>query len=83
MLHAFIPLSVVDSQLLFWCNETRLILYMRGGQMNLTVRQAALELNVSVHTIRAWIYNRRIGYVRLGRAIRESSPFLVETLRDS
>ena len=38
--------------------------------MNLTVRQAALELNVSVHTIRAWIYNRRIGYVRLGRSIR-------------
>ena len=42
--------------------------------MNLTVRQAALELNVSVHTIRAWIYNRRIGYVRLGRGDTRVKP---------
>jgi excisionase family DNA binding protein len=35
-----------------------------------TVDQAAEALNVSKHTIRAWIANRRIGYVRLGRAIR-------------
>jgi excisionase family DNA binding protein len=35
-----------------------------------TVQQAARELNVAVSTIRAWIGQRRIGYVRLGRAIR-------------
>ena len=36
----------------------------------LTVKQAASELNVSVHTIRAWIAQRRLGCVRLGRAVR-------------
>ena len=35
-----------------------------------TVQQAAMELNVSVSTIRAWIGQRRIGHVRLGRAVR-------------
>jgi len=35
-----------------------------------TIRQAAEELNVSTHTVRAWIRTRRIGHVRLGRAIR-------------
>ena len=38
--------------------------------VHLTVKQAATELNVSVHTIRAWLARRRLGYVRLGRAIR-------------
>jgi len=35
-----------------------------------TVEQAAEELNVAQSTIRAWIGQRRIGYVRLGRSIR-------------
>jgi excisionase family DNA binding protein len=35
-----------------------------------TVEQAAAELNLSRATIRAWIAQRRLGYVRLGRAIR-------------
>jgi excisionase family DNA binding protein len=39
--------------------------------MNLkTVEQAAKELSVSVHTVRAWIAQRKIGHVRLGRAVR-------------
>lgn len=37
---------------------------------HLTVKQAATELNVSVHTIRAWLARRHIGCVRLGRAVR-------------
>jgi excisionase family DNA binding protein len=37
---------------------------------NLTVLQAAHELNVSVHTIRAWIARRRLGYRKLGRSVR-------------
>ena len=37
---------------------------------HLTVKQASIELNVSVHTIRAWLSSRRLGYVRLGRAVR-------------
>lgn len=35
-----------------------------------TVAQAAEELNVSRSTIRAWIAQRRIGFVKLGRAVR-------------
>jgi len=36
----------------------------------LTVRQAADVLNLSQATIRAWLARRKLGYVRLGRAIR-------------
>ena len=35
-----------------------------------TVAEAADELGLSVHTIRAWMANRRIAHIRLGRAIR-------------
>jgi excisionase family DNA binding protein len=35
-----------------------------------TVCEAAEELGLSVHTIRAWIASRRLGHLRLGRAIR-------------
>ena len=35
-----------------------------------TVAQAAAELNLSRATIRAWLAQRRLGYVRLGRAVR-------------
>lgn len=35
-----------------------------------TVCEAAEELGLSVHTIRAWVANRRIAHLRLGRAIR-------------
>jgi excisionase family DNA binding protein len=35
-----------------------------------TVAQAAEALGLSVHTIRSWVAQRRIGHVRLGRAVR-------------
>ncbi len=35
-----------------------------------TVAEAADELGLSVHTIRAWIASRRLAHIRLGRAIR-------------
>jgi excisionase family DNA binding protein len=35
-----------------------------------TVSEAAEELGLSVHTIRAWVATRRIAHLRLGRAIR-------------
>jgi excisionase family DNA binding protein len=38
-----------------------------------TVKEAAEELNVSPSTIRAWIAQRRLGVVRLGRAVRVPS----------
>jgi excisionase family DNA binding protein len=39
----------------------------------LTVSETAAALNLSVHTIRAWIATRKIAHVRLGRAIRVPS----------
>lgn len=36
----------------------------------LTIEQAASELGVSPHTIRAWIGQRRLGHLKLGRAVR-------------
>ena len=36
----------------------------------LTVLQAATELGLSVHTIRAWVAARRLAHIRLGRSIR-------------
>lgn len=39
----------------------------RGMQ---TVGQAAEALGLSVSTLRSWISQRRIGFVRLGRAVR-------------
>jgi excisionase family DNA binding protein len=36
----------------------------------LTVREAANSLNLSEECIRVWIARRRIGFMRLGRAIR-------------
>ncbi len=38
-------------------------------QQPLTVRQAA-ALNLSEACIRAWVLRRKIGFVRLGRAVR-------------
>lgn len=35
-----------------------------------TVNEAADELGLSVHTVRAWIACRRLAHLRLGRAIR-------------
>lgn len=35
-----------------------------------TVSEAAEELGLSVYTVRAWIADRRLGHLRLGRAIR-------------
>jgi len=36
----------------------------------LTVAEAAKQLGLRESTIRAWISQRRLGYVRLGRAVR-------------
>jgi excisionase family DNA binding protein len=36
----------------------------------LKIQQAASELNLSVACLRAWIAQRRITFIRLGRSIR-------------
>ena len=43
---------------------------MKADSQPRTVEQTAVELNLSKATIRAWIAQRRLGHVRLGRAIR-------------
>jgi excisionase family DNA binding protein len=44
----------------------------------LTVVQAAAQLGLKVATIRAWLYRRRLPYVRCGRAIRIPSEAIAE-----
>ena len=46
-----------------------------------TVAEAADELGLSQHTVRAWIAHRKIGYVRLGRAIRITSAEIQRVLQ--
>jgi excisionase family DNA binding protein len=47
-----------------------------------TVQEAAQELGLSVHTVRAWIAQRRIAHIRLGRAIRISPEEVERILSD-
>lgn len=35
----------------------------------LSLKETAKELNISIHTLRAWVYQRKIPFVRLGRRI--------------
>lgn len=35
----------------------------------LNVHEASKELRLSIHTIRAWVYQGRIPFVRLGRRV--------------
>lgn len=45
-----------------------------------TVAEAAVELSLSQATIRSWIASRRIGFVRLGRAVRVPSSEIARLL---
>jgi excisionase family DNA binding protein len=40
-----------------------------NNQKLLTVEEAANALSISIHTIRAWISQKRIPYVKLGRRV--------------
>ena len=48
-----------------------------------TVQEAADELGLSVHTIRAWVADRRIGHLRLGRAIRIPAAEIRRVIEES
>lgn len=41
-----------------------------AAQRPRTVAEAADELGLSIYTVRSWIASRRLGHLRLGRAIR-------------
>lgn len=47
-----------------------------------TVEQAAEDLNLSPSTVRAWIAQRRLGFIRLGRAVRIPSAEIDRVLND-
>jgi excisionase family DNA binding protein len=42
-----------------------------------SLAQAAEELGITVNTLRAWIYRRKIAYTKIGRCVRVSD----ETIR--
>jgi excisionase family DNA binding protein len=42
----------------------------RAADRPRTVAEAAEELGLSVHTVRAWVACRRLAHLRLGRSIR-------------
>ena len=47
----------------------------------LDLKEGAKELRLSIHTLRAWVYQKRIPFVRLGRRVllrREDLERLVE-----
>ena len=48
-----------------------------------TVEEAAHALGLSIHTVRAWIAQRRIAYLRLGRAIRIPAAEIERILAES
>lgn len=49
----------------------------------LKVAEAAHALGLSVHTVRAWITQRRLNHVRLGRAIRVLPAEIERLLKNS
>jgi excisionase family DNA binding protein len=55
----------------------------QSGERPRTVQQAAEELGLSVHTIRAWVADRRLAHLRLGRAIRIPADEIRRVLLES
>jgi excisionase family DNA binding protein len=58
---------------------------MPSEQQLLTAKEAAALLGLSEHTIRQWIWQRRLPVVRLGRAVRlrrEDLEQLIERNRE-
>ena len=55
---------------------------MKLSDQPLTISQAAVALNLSPHTIRAWITQRRLSHIRLGRVIRIPGSEVERLLRD-
>ena len=42
--------------------------------------QAAEELGVTVNTLRAWIYRRKIPYLKIGRCVRVSDETIQQII---
>lgn len=48
-----------------------------------TIGEAAEELGLSVHTVRAWVAERRLAHLRLGRAIRIPAAEIRRVIEES
>jgi excisionase family DNA binding protein len=48
-----------------------------------TVQETADELGLSVHTVRAWIAQRRLAHIRLGRAVRVPQAEIARILSEN
>lgn len=53
---------------------------MPSEQQLLTAKAAAILLGLSEHTIRQWIWQRRLPVVRLGRAVRLRREYLEQLI---
>jgi excisionase family DNA binding protein len=53
---------------------------MPSEQQLLTAKEAAILLGLSEHTIRQWIWQRRLPVVRLGRAVRLRREYLEQLI---
>ena len=53
---------------------------MRNDSRPKTVHEAAEALGLSPHTIRAWVAQRRIAHIRLGRAMRIPASEIIRIL---
>jgi excisionase family DNA binding protein len=47
----------------------------------LTLKEGAEQLRLSIHTVRAWVFQKRIPFVRLGRRILLRREDLEEFVR--
>lgn len=45
-----------------------------------SLSQAAEELGVTVNTLRAWIYRRKIPYTKIGRCVRVSDATIAKII---
>jgi excisionase family DNA binding protein len=45
-----------------------------------SLSQAAEELGVTVNTLRAWIYRRKIPYLKIGRCVRVSEETIQQII---
>jgi len=49
----------------------------------LSLKEGAKELKLSIHTLRAWIYQKRLPHVRLGRRVLLRKQDLEELVNKS
>jgi excisionase family DNA binding protein len=49
----------------------------------LNLREVAALLNVSIHTLRQWVHQRKVPYLKLGKAVRIAPEDLEKFLEEN